>query len=67
MIKRRGIVKQKKSHPWKKFNYFGSKPKEQVDLLGYIAEAKFYKTKQRLINKVMELKSSAISTKIQSY
>lgn len=51
MIKRRGIVKQKKSHPWKKFNYFGSKPKEMVDLLGYIVEGKNSKKQRRLINK----------------
>lgn len=51
MIKQRGIVKQKKSHPWKKFNYFGSKPKEMVDLLGYICESKINKKQRRLINK----------------
>lgn len=48
MKKRRGIVKQKLSHPWKKFNYFGSKPKEQVDLLGYIAES-MHSKKQRVM------------------
>ena len=48
MKKRRGVVKQKPSHPWKKFNYFGSKPKEQVDLLGYIAES-MHSKKQRVM------------------
>ncbi|OPZ89197.1 MAG: hypothetical protein BWY74_02833 [Firmicutes bacterium ADurb.Bin419] len=42
--------KPKKSHPWLKFDYFGSKPKEQVDLLGYIAESMHSKKQRRLIN-----------------
>jgi hypothetical protein len=43
--------KPKKSHPWLKFDYFGSKPKEMVDLLGYIVEGKNSKKQRRLINK----------------